>query len=100
MTLFERLPVLSKAALITSGALHAAVGAAYQVMYPDGIAYLDVADAYMRADWSTAINPVWSPFVLLDSRSCFVGRAAVRALGVPCRSPRKLRHLPGRTHCV
>lgn len=65
MTLFERLPVLSKAALITSGALHAAVGAAYQVMYPDGIAYLDVADAYMRGDWSTAINPVWSPLYSL-----------------------------------
>jgi len=65
MTLYERLPALTKVALIASGALYAAVGAAYQVMYPDGIDYLDVADAYMRADWSTAINPVWSPLYSL-----------------------------------
>jgi hypothetical protein len=30
-------------------------------MNPDGVAYLDMADAYMRGDWQTAINPVWSP---------------------------------------
>lgn len=65
MTLFERLPALTKVALIASGALNAAVGAAYQMMNPDGIAYLDVANAYMRADWSTAINPVWSPLYSL-----------------------------------
>jgi 4-amino-4-deoxy-L-arabinose transferase-like glycosyltransferase len=30
-------------------------------MNADGIAYLDIGDAYMRGDWSNAINPVWSP---------------------------------------
>lgn len=28
---------------------------------PDGVNYLDVADAYLRHDWSTAINSYWSP---------------------------------------
>jgi hypothetical protein len=28
---------------------------------PDGVNYLDVADAYMRADWGSAINGYWSP---------------------------------------
>lgn len=30
-------------------------------MNADGIAYLDIGDAYLRGDWETAINPVWSP---------------------------------------
>jgi hypothetical protein len=30
-------------------------------MNPDGIAYLDMADAYFRGDWTTAINAYWSP---------------------------------------
>jgi hypothetical protein len=28
---------------------------------PDGIAYLDMGDAYFRADWKTAVNACWSP---------------------------------------
>jgi hypothetical protein len=31
-------------------------------MEGDGIAYLDVADAYFRGDWNSAINAYWSPF--------------------------------------
>ncbi len=30
-------------------------------MNPDGIAYLDIGDAYFRGDWEAALNPVWSP---------------------------------------
>jgi hypothetical protein len=30
-------------------------------MSEDGIAYLDIGDAYWRGDWATAINSVWSP---------------------------------------
>ena len=30
-------------------------------MNADGIAYLDIGDAYFQGDWHTAINPVWSP---------------------------------------
>ena len=28
----------------------------------DGISYLDMGDAYLRGDWMTAINGLWSPF--------------------------------------
>ena len=30
-------------------------------MSPDGIGYLDVASAYVRHDWTTAVNGWWSP---------------------------------------
>lgn len=35
-------------------------GLAY--MGADGISYLDIGDAYMRGDWDTALNAMWSPF--------------------------------------
>ncbi|HZH30183.1 MAG TPA: hypothetical protein VEY11_05430 [Pyrinomonadaceae bacterium] len=35
-------------------------GVAY--MGADGIAYLDIGDAYWRGDWGAALNPMWSPF--------------------------------------
>ena len=31
------------------------------VVNPDGIAYLDIADAYGRGDWTSALNAYWSP---------------------------------------
>jgi hypothetical protein len=31
-------------------------------MNPDGISYLDMGDAYWRANWHMAINACWSPF--------------------------------------
>lgn len=34
-------------------------------MYPDGISYLDIGDAYWRGDWHNAINAYWSPFYSL-----------------------------------
>ncbi len=30
-------------------------------MDSDGISYLDMADAYLRRDWATAVNAYWSP---------------------------------------
>jgi hypothetical protein len=30
-------------------------------MNPDGIAYLDMGDAYLRGDWTTALRSHWSP---------------------------------------
>jgi hypothetical protein len=30
-------------------------------MNPDGIAYLDMGDAYLRGDWTTAVRTHWSP---------------------------------------
>src|SRR6267378_5844412 len=46
---------------------------------PDGVNYLDIADAYLRQDWRNAINAHWSPlwswllglFLWLTSRSLF-----------------------------
>ncbi|MHC4103403.1 MAG: hypothetical protein ACYSR9_00580 [Planctomycetota bacterium] len=34
-------------------------------MNEDGICYLDVGDAYVRGDWSMAINTIWSPLYSL-----------------------------------
>jgi 4-amino-4-deoxy-L-arabinose transferase-like glycosyltransferase len=31
-------------------------------MGADGIAYLDIGDAYWRGDWAAAVNAMWSPF--------------------------------------
>ena len=31
------------------------------LMSPDGVGYLDVASAYLRHDWTTAVNGWWSP---------------------------------------
>ena len=41
--------------------LHTFAAVKSQSMNADGIAYLDIGDAYFRADWATAINAVWSP---------------------------------------
>ncbi len=30
-------------------------------MFPDGVSYLDIGDAYWRGDWHNAINAYWSP---------------------------------------
>lgn len=30
-------------------------------MYSDGISYLDLGDAFLRGDWSSALNAYWSP---------------------------------------
>ena len=49
----------SLAILACLGLVQAA--AARNSMNPDGIAYLDMGDAYLRGDWSTAIRTHWSP---------------------------------------
>lgn len=45
---------------IVFGALYTWAGR--HAMNPDGMAYLDMGDAYLRGDWSIAINAYWSPF--------------------------------------
>lgn len=45
----------------TLGGLHTWAAVTSYSMNADGIAYLDIGDAYIRGDWHTAINPVWSP---------------------------------------
>ena len=44
---------------LTLGALDA--WAARFTMFPDGVAYLDVGDAFWRGDWHNAISAYWSP---------------------------------------
>jgi hypothetical protein len=46
---------------ISLGGLHTWAAITSQSMNADGIAYLDIGDAYFRADWENAINPVWPP---------------------------------------
>jgi hypothetical protein len=46
---------------LAMGVLHAWTAARNYSMNADGIAYLDIGDAYMRGDWTMAVNPVWSP---------------------------------------
>jgi hypothetical protein len=46
---------------IGMGAAHAIGAMLRQSMSEDGIAYLDMGDAYMRGDWAMAVNAVWSP---------------------------------------
>jgi hypothetical protein len=43
------------------GAIHAWAAVSVHAMNEDGISYLDMGDAFLRGDWSMAINTVWSP---------------------------------------
>ncbi len=43
------------------GAIHTWAAVTSHSMNPDGVSYLDIGDAYMRGEWSTALSSVWSP---------------------------------------
>jgi hypothetical protein len=45
----------------TLAGLHTYAAMKSQSMNADGISYLDIGDAYFRADWANAVNAVWSP---------------------------------------
>jgi len=45
--------------VVIVGAVHA--WAARHSMNPDGIAYLEMGEAYLRGDWGRALNAYWSP---------------------------------------
>jgi len=57
----NRLPIVFRLLAIALGGLNTWAAVARHSMNADGIAYLDMADAYLRGDWRAAINPVWSP---------------------------------------
>src|SRR5262245_31136988 len=59
--ILRRLPGAFRLLAVALGGLHTWAAISRFSMNPDGIAYLDMADAYMRGDWRAAINPVWSP---------------------------------------
>lgn len=51
--------VLFRGVLVTLAALQA--WAARHAISSDAVAYLDVGDAFLRRDWSLAVNGLWSP---------------------------------------
>jgi len=57
----RKVQVLFRMLAIGLGVLHVYAAIKSQSMNADGISYLDIGDAYFRADWVNAINPVWSP---------------------------------------
>lgn len=56
-----RVHIFFRLMAITLGGLHTYAAVKSQSMNADGIAYLDIGDAYFHADWANAINAVWSP---------------------------------------
>src|ERR1051325_8540895 len=60
-TNLRKVQVLFRMLAIGLGMLHVYAAIKSQSMNADGISYLDIGDAYFRADWANAINPVWSP---------------------------------------
>ena len=57
----KKVHILFRILAIGAGVLHVYAAIKSQSMNADGISYLDIGDAYFRADWVNAINPVWSP---------------------------------------
>lgn len=55
------LPAAFRFLAITLGALHTWAAIISYSMSEDGISYLDMGDAYVRGDWTMALNSVWSP---------------------------------------
>src|SRR4030095_248765 len=61
------------------GGLHASVGAMRYSMNPDGVAYLDIGDAYLRQDWRHEINMYWSPLYCgFRGVAMYVGHPSMR----------------------
>ena len=57
----KKVHILFRILAIGLGVLHVYAAITSQSMNADGVSYLDIGDAYFRADWVNAINPVWSP---------------------------------------
>jgi hypothetical protein len=57
----SKVRILFRFMAIALGGLHTYAAVKSQSMNADGIAYLDIGDAYFRADWATAVSAVWSP---------------------------------------
>jgi hypothetical protein len=56
----RRTKLLVWSAVILLGGLQA-WASRYNISSEDGVAYLDIGDAYWRGDWANAINGQWSP---------------------------------------
>ena len=58
-SLMRRCRLYCSFAALLMGAV--ATWASRATMYPDGVSYLDIGDAYWRGDWHNALNAYWSP---------------------------------------
>jgi hypothetical protein len=58
---FSKIRISFRILALLLGGLHVYAAIQSQSMNADGIAYLDIGDAYFHADWTNAISPVWSP---------------------------------------
>lgn len=56
-----RLVIIFWLLAIALGAIQALDSSHATAMDPDGIAYLDIGDAYFKGDWNTALNGLWPP---------------------------------------
>jgi hypothetical protein len=61
ISLSQRLRILLWLIALVLGGLQAWAAVSRYSMNPDGVAYLDMGDAYLRGDWNMAINGYWSP---------------------------------------
>ncbi len=55
------LQILFRLIAIALGGLYTWAAVISHSMNADGISYLDIGDAYIRGDWHSAINSIWSP---------------------------------------
>lgn len=72
----QRIRVIFWVVAVALGLLQAWASSRYRPhVGGDGVSYLDIGDAYLRGDWSTAINGYWSPLYswLLGSVMLVVG---------------------------
>ena len=87
-----RLKAVFRLLAVTMAALQAWRGFSVN---PDGVSYLDIADAYLRGDWHAAVSTYWSPlYSWLLAAGLAVFRPAPFA-GIRRRQGRQFRHLPG-----
>ncbi len=60
-TQMMKMSFLLRVIAISLAAVHTWAAAMSQSMNADGVSYLDMGDAFIRGDWQTAINSMWSP---------------------------------------
>ena len=94
----RRLRWLCRCVALALGA--ASAWASRSTMYPDGISYLDIGDAFWRGNWHAAINAYWSPLYPLVLGFFLRAFPAFNALGVSPGPCCQLPDLCCRTHLL
>jgi len=74
----HKIRLLFRSTAFLLAGFHVLAAISSQSMNADGIAYLDIGDAYFRADWANAINAVWSPlYSLLLGMANFIFKPSI-----------------------